>query len=98
VNATSATTEVLELVRPWAEAEQHNDADHRDAPLAADPVAVGSRGFVLAKDQWLARYPTSTLRNAARAEGSAGRRPRRSSRRGRATAPAARLRRTRLVA
>jgi ketosteroid isomerase-like protein len=52
----TATTEVLELVEGWAAAEQGNDAEALDGLLADDFVGVGPLGFVLSRDQWLARF------------------------------------------
>jgi ketosteroid isomerase-like protein len=52
----TATTEALELVEGWAAAEQGNDAEALDGLLADDFVGVGPLGFVLSRDQWLARF------------------------------------------
>ena len=52
----TATNEVLDLVRAWAEAEQRNDAGALDALLADDFVGVGPLGFVLDRQQWLDRF------------------------------------------
>jgi ketosteroid isomerase-like protein len=52
----TATTEVLELVEGWAAAEQGNDAEALDGLLTYDFVGVGPLGFVLGRDQWLARF------------------------------------------
>jgi ketosteroid isomerase-like protein len=52
----TATTDVLDLVGRWAAAEQGNDAEALDRLLAADFVGVGPLGFVLGRDQWLARF------------------------------------------
>jgi ketosteroid isomerase-like protein len=52
----TATTDVLELVEGWAAAEQRNDAEALDSLLADDFVGVGPLGFVLGRDQWLARF------------------------------------------
>jgi uncharacterized protein (TIGR02246 family) len=51
-----ATTDVLDLVRSWAAAEQGNDAEALDGLLADDFVGVGPVGFVLGREQWLARF------------------------------------------
>src|SRR5215217_9358010 len=51
-----ATNDVLDLVRRWAAAEQRNDAGSLDGLLADDFVGVGPLGFVLTRDQWLARF------------------------------------------
>ena len=47
---------VLELVTGWAKAEAANDAGALDGLLAGDFVGVGPLGFVLGRDQWLARF------------------------------------------
>jgi uncharacterized protein (TIGR02246 family) len=48
--------EVLDLVRRWAAAEQQNDAGLLEGLLADDFVGVGPAGFVLGRQQWLARF------------------------------------------
>jgi ketosteroid isomerase-like protein len=50
------TTDVLDLVGRWAAAEQGNDAQALEGLLADDFVGVGPLGFVLDRDQWLARF------------------------------------------
>jgi ketosteroid isomerase-like protein len=57
------TDSVLDLVREWADAELHGDYQKLDTLLADDFVGVGPRGFVLTRDQWLARYRSGDLRN-----------------------------------
>jgi ketosteroid isomerase-like protein len=52
----TARTDVLDLVGKWAAAEQDNDAEALDKLLAGDFVGVGPLGFVLDRDQWLARF------------------------------------------
>jgi ketosteroid isomerase-like protein len=52
----TARTEVVDLVRQWAAAEQDNDAEALEGLLAGDFVGVGPLGFVLDRDQWLARF------------------------------------------
>jgi ketosteroid isomerase-like protein len=47
---------VLDLVQHWAVAEHKNDATALDGLLAADFVGVGPLGFVLTREQWLARF------------------------------------------
>jgi uncharacterized protein (TIGR02246 family) len=59
------TDSVLELVRTWADAELRGDYQALDGLLAADFVGVGPRGFVLTREQWLARYRSGDLRNTA---------------------------------
>jgi ketosteroid isomerase-like protein len=55
---------VLDLVQHWAAAEQKNDAAALDGLLAADFAGVGPLGFVLTREQWLARF-ASGLENRA---------------------------------
>ena len=52
----TAINEVLELVERWATAEQGYDVAALDRLLANDFVGVGPVGFVLGRDQWLARF------------------------------------------
>jgi len=52
----TTTSEVLDLVTSWAKAEEANDAGALDGLLAADFMGVGPLGFVLGRDQWLARF------------------------------------------
>jgi ketosteroid isomerase-like protein len=52
----TATSDVLDLVTGWAEAEEANDAAALDRLLAGDFIGVGPLGFVLDRDQWLARF------------------------------------------
>ena len=47
---------VLDLVRRWAAAEEQNDAGALDGLLAGDFAGVGPFGFILTRDQWLARF------------------------------------------
>ena len=52
----SAHDGVLDLAQRWAAAEQENDAGRLDGLLAGDFAGVGPFGFVLTRDQWLARF------------------------------------------
>jgi hypothetical protein len=47
---------VLELVQRWAAAEQENDDGRLDGLLAGGFAGVGPFGFILTRDQWLARF------------------------------------------
>ena len=47
---------VLDLVRRWAAAEERNDAATLDGLLADGFAGVGPFGFILTRDQWLARF------------------------------------------
>lgn len=47
---------VLELMQRWAAAEERNDAGALDGLLADGFAGVGPFGFILTRDQWLARF------------------------------------------
>jgi ketosteroid isomerase-like protein len=57
--------QILALGRRWADAERRGDVAALDALLADDFVAVGPRGFVLHRQQWLDRYRPGNLTNEA---------------------------------
>lgn len=63
INATRE--QVLDLSRRWADGEQRCDAAVLDGLLAGDFAAVGPRGFVLTRQQWLDRYRSGDLKNEA---------------------------------
>jgi ketosteroid isomerase-like protein len=50
------TAEITEIGARWAEAERNGDAETLDALSTDDFTLVGPVGFVLPKEQWLARY------------------------------------------
>ena len=52
----TAQNGVLDLVQRWAAAEQRNDAGALDGLLADGFAGVGPFGFILTRDQWLARF------------------------------------------
>jgi len=47
---------VLDLVQRWAAAEEKNDAGTLDGLLDGEFAGVGPFGFILTRDQWLARF------------------------------------------
>jgi ketosteroid isomerase-like protein len=47
---------VLDLIQRWAAAEAHNDAATLDGLLDGGFAGVGPFGFILTRDQWLARF------------------------------------------
>jgi uncharacterized protein (TIGR02246 family) len=56
------TKEPNELAEDWARAELDGDVGSLEEVLADDFVAVGPRGFVLTREQWIARHETGSLR------------------------------------
>jgi ketosteroid isomerase-like protein len=59
------TQEVMTLGESWAAAELRGDTALLGEILADDFVGVGPRGFTLARDQWLSRHDTGSLRYEA---------------------------------
>jgi len=47
---------VLDLVQRWAAAEEKNDAGAVEELLDGEFAGVGPFGFILTRDQWLARF------------------------------------------
>lgn len=54
-------TEVEKLAMDWATAELHGDAVFLGETLADDFIAIGPRGFMLTKEQWIERHATGKL-------------------------------------
>ncbi|MDX6206431.1 MAG: hypothetical protein QOF39_2488 [Frankiales bacterium] len=56
---------VPDLGQQWADAEGAADTQALSRLLADDFIAVGPAGFLLDKQQWLARYDSGDLRHDA---------------------------------
>ncbi len=53
---------ITDLARDWARAEREGDVQFFAQTLTDDFLAVGPRGFVLTKPQWIDRYRSGDLR------------------------------------
>lgn len=60
---TTTDTQILALIHQWAAAELDGDADADAALLTDDFTGIGPVGFVLDRDQWVARHRSGDVDN-----------------------------------
>ncbi len=53
----------MALAQQWTDAEVRGDVGFLERMLADDFVGIGPFGFMLTREQWLARYRSGDLRN-----------------------------------
>jgi ketosteroid isomerase-like protein len=62
MNREHVEQEVVRLADAWATAELRGDAAFLESTLADDFVGVGPLGFMLTKQEWLARHQSGDLK------------------------------------
>jgi uncharacterized protein (TIGR02246 family) len=62
VSRVQAEQEVTRLASAWTNAELHGDTTVLERLLADDYVGIGPLGFMLTKQEWLARHKTGDLK------------------------------------
>ena len=62
MNREHTEQEVMRLADAWASAELRGDAAFLERTLADDFIGIGPLGFMLTKQEWLARHQSGDLR------------------------------------
>src|SRR5258706_15623173 len=62
MNREQIEQEVLRLADSWATAELRGDTAFLERTLSDDFIGIGPLGFMLTKQEWLARHPACDLK------------------------------------
>ena len=65
MNQEHAEQEVVRLADAWAKAELRGDVAFLERTLADDYIGIGPLGFMLTKQEWLARHQSGDLQYEA---------------------------------